>query len=252
MQKFTSSPMVFRPILGLLFLFCVAFVTSCDEETETLDFITGFDYFPVEQDFWLEYQVDSVLYSPLRTGGKDSVSVQVRETFGEIFIDNEGREAITIERRVRQNSNIDWNKITPTVWYVVRTEDQVERVEGELRFMKLIFPVFEGRTWDGNAFLNTDDTQLRDYRDWSYQYVQVAENTTVNDLNFIETLTVSQVDREDLVNKTFAIETYAKNVGLIKKEEWILKRNDTGTNDDWPQRAETGYLMIKTLTDYKQ
>ncbi|MGB1241411.1 MAG: hypothetical protein ACPG49_02745 [Chitinophagales bacterium] len=239
-------------LLCFLLLVCLGFVSSCDDETETLDFVTGFDYFPTETGFWLEYQVDSVIYSPLRTEGKDTVSLQMREVFGDVFIDNEGREAITIERLIRADESTDWNDVTPIIWYAVRTNDQVERVEGDLRFMKLIFPVFEGRTWDGNTFLNTADTRLRDYRDWNYEYIEVAGNTSLNGLNFPETLTVSQIDREDLVNKTFAIETYAKNIGLIKKEEWILKRNDTNSSDDWPQRAETGYLTISTLTDYKR
>ncbi len=237
---------------SILFVFCLALMTSCEEKTETLDLVKGLEYFPIEEGYWLEYQVDSVIYSPLRTGGKDTVSLQLREEFGDIFFDNEGREAITIERRVRNNTSKAWKDIIPTIWYAVRTEDQVERVEGDLRFMKLTFPVFEGRIWDGNTFLNTDDPQLRDYRDWHYEYIEVAANSSVNGLNFAETLTVSQIDREDLVNKTFAIETYAKDVGLIKKEEWILKRNDTNSSDDWPQRAETGYLTVTTLTDYKK
>lgn len=246
MTQFTYS------FFSICLIFCLTFLSSCEEKTETLDLVKGLEYFPIEEGYWQEYQVDSVIYSSLRTDGKDTVSVQLREEFGDIFFDNEGREAITIERRVRKNPNTAWQNITPTIWYAVRTDDQVERIEGDLRFMKLIFPVFEGRTWNGNTFLNTDDPQLRDYRDWNYEYIEVAANTTINGLDFAETLTISQIDREDLVNKTFAIETYAKNVGLIKKEEWILKRNDTNSSDDWPQRAETGYLTIITLTDYKR
>ncbi|MEZ4883102.1 MAG: hypothetical protein R3E32_00105 [Chitinophagales bacterium] len=248
MKKFSYSFLS----ISLLSIFCLIFVSSCEDKIETFDLAKGLEYFPTEQGFWLEYKVDSVLYSPLRTNGKDTVSMQMREVFGQVFFDNEGREAITIERYVRPNQSIAWKDVTPTIWYAVRTDDQVERVEGDLRFMKLIFPVFEGRIWDGNTFINTDDPRLRDYRDWNYEYIEVAGNASLNGLSFAETLTVSQIDREDLVNKTFAIETYAKNVGLIKKEEWILKRNDTNSSDDWPQRAETGYLTVITLTDYKQ
>lgn len=208
----------------LLSVGIIGLVVSCSEETETLNLDYGYDYFPIETGFWVTYQVDSVIYSSFAEGGVDTSSIELREDIVESFMDNEGRPAVTLERRIRpRNSQQAWENIIPTVWYMVRTEDRAERIEGNLRFMNLTFPVLESRKWAGNTYINTDATELAIYADWQYQYQEIGASRTINGLDFGETVRVIQNNYDDYVDKIYSEEVYAKGVGLVYKEQWILK-----------------------------
>jgi len=39
------------------------------------------------------------------------------------------------------------------VWYSVKTDKNVERVEENIRYIKLIFPIRNNAKWDGNALI---------------------------------------------------------------------------------------------------
>jgi len=232
-------------------LFLITF-TACEADIEPSDVDFGYDYFPMTPDRWIEYDVDSVMYSDFLTGGIDTLSYQVREEYSEPFEDIEGRDAITVKRYVRSDESTSWQNITPTVWYAVRDSQQVEWVAGSLRFIKLVFPIQANAKWAGNAYLNTDLDDLEDYENWQYTYNQVGESQMINSMSFDETTTVLQQDYEDLIYKSYSEEVYAKNVGLVYKEQWILRSDDSMGTDAWPHRAENGFLFTMKVTDYKQ
>ncbi len=240
----------FRLPLMAVILFCFL---SCGEETEELNLIAGYDYFPMTTGHWIEYQVDSVIYSNFLEGGKEERSVQLREVLGETFTDNENRTAITIERYVRMNENVDWEDIVPEIWYQVLTDEQAERMEGERRFMPLIFPMVEGRKWSGNRYLNTSASELAAFADWQYTYTEVEQPKTVNGLQFSATTTIMQNDySSNQIDKICSTETYAKGVGLVYKEQSILKANDSATPEPWPDRADSGFTVVIKVLDYKR
>lgn len=235
--------------IGLMVLFF-----SCSEEFETPKLDDGQNYFPFEPGFWIEYSVDTILYSVFASGGIDTLQYQVREEFGETFEDNEGRTAMTIKRYVRATESVPWNEIVPTIWYAVRTEDRAERIEGDLRFMKLVFPVADDRKWSGNSFINTELDELAVFNDWQYTYTETGQPQTINGLPFDSTLTVLQNDYEDLVEKLYSQEVYAKGAGLVYKEQWLLNLggNDINPAVPWPDRAERGEIVITRVIDYQR
>ena len=244
-----------KHLLSAFTLFVLFFAVSCSDETEDLNLEQGTDFFPMESGFWVTYKVDSFIHTRFAEGGIDTVSVELREVLGDEFIDNEGRAAITVERYVRNDENTDWEDVIPTIWYAVRTDKQAERMEGERRFLKLVFPMWDNRKWNGNAFLNTDgDPDLAAYANWQYKFTNIGEQANVGGMSFDNTATVIQNDYEDLVDKIYSEEVYAKNVGLISKREWLLNlgQNDIDPSVPWPERAELGTRVELTITDYKQ
>lgn len=241
-------------IAALLLVINLMSWTGCTEETEILNIDYGYNYFPTDSGHWITYEVDSVIYSTFLTQGVDTVHAEVREQFSTPFIDNEGREAITIERYTRYTDTLAWDKITPTVWYAVKDSQQAERMEGELRFINMVFPVTEGVKWYGNAQINTNQDNTANYANWHYQYQEVGTPLTLNGFTFPETTTILQNDYEDLVTKIYSREVYAENVGLVEKVRWILQlgSNDITSPLPWPQRAQRGFIVTMRLTDYKQ
>ncbi|OWY24180.1 hypothetical protein C7N43_05505 [Sphingobacteriales bacterium UPWRP_1] len=228
--------------------------SGCSSETEDLNLDYGYAYFPIDSGYWITYEVDSVLYSTFLTQGVDTVHAEVKELFSTPFTDNEGRQAITIERYTRYSDTIAWENIIPTVWYAVKDSQQAERMEGELRFQNMVFPVLDGLKWYGNAHINTNQDNTTNYAGWQYQYQQTGTPQTVNGFTFNQTTTVLQNDYEDLVTKIYSREVYARNVGMIEKERWILQlgSNDITSPLPWPQRAQRGFIVTMRITGYKQ
>lgn len=188
------------------------FVFSCKKDEIIKSYDIGKDYFPIDTGFWVEYQVDSIVWNDFypTTDDRfiDTFSFKIRELNESYFIDNEGKSALRIVRYKKTSDTIDW--FLKDIWYANKTEKTAERVEENERFIKLIFPIREGNTWKGNAF-NTWDA-------WDYEYQNVDEPLVLNAKSFDSTLVVLQNDQLNLISKNYSIEKYAKHIGLIYKE----------------------------------
>lgn len=248
---------------GAIFIMLGALqLQSCKNEIEEIDSVSNFDYFPMEVGHWVVYDIDSVIYSKFIENGKATRRCQLKEVYTDFFTDNEGRPAVRIERYIRHNPATNWDDIVPSVWYAVRDSQRAERIEGDLRFMKLVFPMYTNRTWAGNAYLDTGSPDLSTYANWQYRYEAVDAPYSVADtaLNgqlfshaFDSTATVLQQDNSNLVDKVYSNEVYAMNIGLIYKEQWVLNLGgkDIESPEVWPDRAERGYITIFKVLDWK-
>ena len=239
----------------LIALVLLSIFANCGKnETEEISIPYGFEYFPTDSNTYIIYQVDSVLYSSFATDGQDSVSWEVKEVWDTQFEDLQQKKARTLLRYQRPTgSNTDWASITPTVWYAVQDSGRAERMEGEERWVKLVFPIRDGATWDGSAYINTTDPTLTAYDGWKFTYSNINQPETINGQLFPETITVERSnDDENLVEKKLYKEIYAKGIGSVYKEEWVLNLggNDITTPLPWPQRAERGYTTTNKVLTY--
>jgi hypothetical protein len=196
----------------------IAFVlSSCSDKQKIIPY-TGFNYFQSEVGSWVIYDVDSIVYDGF-TNKVDTFRYQIKELVESEITDNAGRTALRIERFFRGNDTTDWQ--IAQVWSAVLTESSGERVEDNIRYMRLIFPVRRGRNWNGNAF-NTLGEQL-------YRYVETHQPEQINGLSFDSTLTVLQRDDFNLIETHKASEKYAAGMGMIYRE-WIdLKTEVNGS-----------------------
>ena len=191
--------------LVLIVLSC--FVASCKKDNNTPDPDMGYDYFSYTVGDYRIYQVDSTFYDDFL----DSiihVDKQVMEVFESVFPDAQGRTSIRVERYSRLSDTIEWS--LNDVWYATLTNFQAERIEENIRFVRLIFPVRKFSDWDGNAF-NIYDPQ-------SYEYVEVDEPYTNAYFSFDSTLTVEQAYTNNLLNEKNQYEIYARHIGLVYKK----------------------------------
>ncbi len=191
--------------LYLFILTVTLFYSSCKEEILDPPFL-GYEYFPNEAGIWVEYQVDSIRYDD--QFGHDTFNFELRETIESKFVDNEGRDAQRIERYKRGDSTANWQ--IKDVWYANLTSTTAEKVEENVRFVKLNFPLKLDRPWDGNIY-NTLDEQ-------EYEIIELNEPYSINGMNFDSTVTVLHIEFITLVSEDYSIEVYAKGVGLIHKK----------------------------------
>lgn len=171
----------------------------------------GYNYFPDKIGFYTVYNVDSVYYDSQLA---DTFKFQVKEKISEIFNDNENRPTLRIERYIKiYNPSIPYSAMAWTlrdVWMANKTPRTAEKVEENVRFIKLAFPVKKNQMWDGNA-QNTIGK-------WTYTYNFVDLPRTINSVVYDSVLEVKQKDESSIIEKRYYIERYARNVGMVYKQ----------------------------------
>lgn len=238
-------------------LFVVLCFTACETpEPELIAPDYPYEYFPTDSGRYCIYQVDSIVYN--ETFANDTSSWQVKEMVTDTFYDAEGRLNYTIERSRRLSAADAWEIMD--VWHAAYVNGNVEKVENNLRFIKLAHPVMNGIQWDGNAYLGgLDDipfdyecNRLSYYEGWDYQYQAVAESFSVNEMQFPNTVTVIQQGDSNLIWYDYAKEVFAEDVGLIYKEFYHYYTQDfTCPTCPWNERVECGYSVRMEIIEYQ-
>jgi len=225
-------------------------LSSCyDEDLSGIDL--GYDYFPVELGRYVTYEVDSSwqddIIGPIGSGQRSYVLRDINES---IFIDEGGREAIRVERRIFANNN--WG--IKDVWSRVVVPEYAEQNEENVIFLKHNFPVVEGKVWDGH--IRATPLSVQQYysainipTDWDYTYANVNEPYTIGGLTFDSTVTVIQIDRPAAFGITiFAKEVYAKHVGMVHKQ--LMVYNVQQDPDSPSGRDSIGYEFEMRAIDF--
>jgi hypothetical protein len=193
-----------------LWTLLVSAVAACKKEGTVPDL--GYGYFPDQVGKYVIYDVDSFYYDDF-TGLIDTSKFQLKEKIESVYQDNQGRPTLRLERSVRfYNPLIPYASIPWTlrdVWAANRTNTTAEKVEENVRYIKLAFPVKEGQVWNGNA-QNTGPEQ-------KYTYYFYDQARIIGGRLFDSVLQVNQHDQVDLIQKKLYVEKYAKNTGLVYK-----------------------------------
>jgi hypothetical protein len=188
---------------------------SCRKSEQYVSTNMYYSYYPVEVNSWIEYEVEEVFHTSF---GSDTIRYFLKEIITEDFTDDQGRNTQRIERFWKDS--LSGNYSLKDVWYSNVTNTTAEKVEENIRFTKLIFPISDSKSWDGNA-LNTMGT-------WEYELDSIHTEKTINSLYFDSTITVLQIDNVNPFQYQVASETYANHVGLIQKD-YINIDNEEGS-----------------------
>ncbi len=249
-----------------------AFLLSCNKsETEgpVIDDF-GYDFFPLEVGRSWEYEVDSVIYDPAVGGtAVDSSRAYIRELIADTLHDNTGQIWYRVERYYRRSDTLAWQ--VEKVLTLSRDEQRATRMEDNLRFTKLVFPVEAGKSWNGNAFF--DDTRtvfvagesISMFRNWQYRILEAGVPATINGMEFNDVIIIQNADNRYLNNfleLRLATEQYARNIGLIFREVHIWDTSCQvccgGNTEDgvcqslpWEERVEKGFSVRQRLIRYQ-
>ena len=212
--------------LILLFLFY-----SCKKDKVAAPIDLGYSYIPANVGHWVIYDVDSAA-TDVFNNKTNRYHYQIKELIESIFTDNQGRNTLRIERYKRDNVNPTWKIID--VWFANKTTSTYERVEENIRFIKLTFPVLYGNQWNGNSFT--------EYPPQYYSYIAVDVPSILNGIKYDSILTVLQQPKDSsLVSGDYAYEQYARNVGLIFKKFYQFSK--TSVYGDTSQYVDYTYTI---------
>lgn len=213
----------------------------------------GYAYAPAVLGKYIVYDVDSTIYDDFNN---DTVyyKYRIKEKLEENYIDNQGRQAIRLVRYIKMfdstvsYDNMPW--IVKDVWVYTKTNTTLEVVEEDVRFTKLVFPVAEKVTWNGNAH-NT-------IGEWEYKYAYIDNQESINGITFDKVLQVTQKDDKgiNVIHREYFIEKFAKDIGLVYKEIKDLYSNtptiDSITHQVVPveQRITKGVIYKMTYISH--
>lgn len=192
-------------------------VSSCKKNDTPIEPPSSYDYFPTRTGHWVIYDVDSIVHRDNDGNTDDSVDYfvfQIKELITGTFTDGEGRPTQRLERYHRPNDSADW--VLTEVWTQTLVTNRAERVEDNIRYIRLAFPINSTITWDGNAF-----NQLGE-EDYSYEYFHIPD--TLAGLSFDSTLSVLQIDNDNFIERIYAEEKYAVHVGRMYKVNQNLQK----------------------------
>lgn len=194
-------------------------IQSCKDTNDSDEnLVPGYSYFPMQVG-------DSLIYD-VQVYDKDlnevDSSYQLLERVESAFEDNEGRPTFRLERYVRTDESAPWSIFK--VWTANLTISSAEKKEDNVIYIKLVFPLKDNVEWNGNnknIYANDDD--LEDYRMTSLN-VPLSLGT----LSFDSSLTVTQLNLDNILDSRYYIEKYAAGIGMVYKEQTDSLQNNSG------------------------
>lgn len=207
--------------------------------------LLGLDYYPKTKGKFIEYDVDSTVYIEIP---KSSIQYKyrIKEKIADSYLDNEGQPAIRLERYIKKYSSTKpYDSIPYTikeVWMVNATDKSIQIVEGNVRYTKLIFPVQESASWDGNA-KNT-------IGEWQYTYDYIDKAETINNKSLNSVLLVKQYFLPTEISYKSYNEKYAKGIGLVYRQIIDVISNTVVAGVNILDRIDKGIIYKQQLVNY--
>lgn len=204
---------------------------------------------PINEGYWVEYQVDSVFYK--KSSLDTAVSIEqntsyIKEVIGNKISQFGNENEFEIEVYVKKNRNDEY------VFYkknsIKRINSMIIHNRSNLQFISLVFPIAENTSWKGNQLIQTTD-DLAYMSDWKYLYKNVNQPVTVLNNTFTQSVMIQKANDENAIEKLWVYDYYANNVGLVFSVESNLKKQNV--LNDWTQ-PENGYTITKQIIDWKK
>ena len=214
--------------LNQLFLFVIALLAlagaGCKKTNDNTVFTTYSQFINLKPGKVIVYRLDSIVTKSFGTGFI-TATYTVKDSVGSAITDNTNRTAYRIFRFQYDPTLRRW-KPTNTFSYTP-TENTLEFVENNFRYVKLVNPVSEERSWMGNNFVSGPVFHQNSFfQSWRFIYKGVNLPKQVGTFNLPKTLTVVQYD--SLENKAFnkfnfatydkGYEIYADTIGLVYRD----------------------------------
>jgi len=231
---------VFSIVKKLFYLlFISSLIISCKKNDSTATVDSTNNFFPVDIGHTWIYDVDSIGYDD-NTGATvidSSHHYQYKETITENFIDAEGKPAQRLSRFYRKNDSDTW--VSANNWVISRDNLRAQKIQENIRFVKLVFPLKVTSFWDGNMFNNFGaDTYFVDDFD---------QPATVNGVYYDKTLKVRRDSAVNAIEEIRQFEIYARNIGLIYFQSDSINTQPIDTTSMTKSRGFRYYLKLKSF-----
>ncbi len=190
-----------------LFLLTAVMAVACSKPAaDTTPVDLGYNYYPLATGDTRVYHVDSIVYDN-NSGFTtiDTFTYFYKETVGEIFTDLAGKQNRMIHRYFRWSDTLPWTEANTSTALI--NELQVQRVDENTRFVKLVFPPEKAKIWNGNMF-NALPPE-------NWQITALDEQVKVGSITYPQTMQVVQKNEINFIEEIVRYERYARNIGMV-------------------------------------
>lgn len=255
-QCFKTYPLSIA-LFGVLLLTAL---TGCESKSEFETPLPrlGSTYMPLSIGKFIEYEADSIIYDPQpnKVIKIDTIRFWSRDVITDSLRDASGQLTYTIEHFERKDTTQTWQ--IKRVWSAAHAVDYVERSEENLRYLKMPQIFQEKTNWNAHVFINTDleikvadEAILPFSKRWFFNIESFGKAETLNNQIYSDVLTIKgQIDTRIFNERRYTLEKYAKGIGLIFKEIYILDSQNINTSLSWEQRAERGFILRLKATRF--
>lgn len=225
-------------------LFVLLASYACQEvviEQSTTD-AYDYSYFPLDSGFYKEYQMESIVID-VPSEIYDTSNFYLKEIFTGYHIDAGGDSVMRIERLYRDSLYKEWEPYG--VWTAKLVGNKAIQTEENLKLVKMVFPLDNGLSWEGNS-MNRNDTLLQ----YPYEVTVIDSVELIGELAFDSVLTIKHRFKESLVDKIDDYEKYAYGVGLVYKQQVDLYTDIIDPEIPIEDRLKTGSSLFMQIIDY--
>jgi hypothetical protein len=209
---------------------------------------TGTAYFPLRVGSFWSYSVSETSITQL--GGQVNTLYELKIEVIDSIPAAEGIVYV-FQRTRRTNPSLPWTTIQ--TWSARKDAFSAVLQEGNTPFVKLSFPLTEGKTWNGNALNSlggTEKCQNGTFACDNYEVTNLFNRFESTGIAFDDTVTVIENNEDDpIVMKDVRQSVYAKAIGLVYMEATILEYCTVG-DCIGKQIVENGSIVKQTIKSY--
>jgi hypothetical protein len=155
-QQLKPNKAYFAVMRRIFILFLSVLGMSCSEEMSDISLDQGYDFLPLEIGQFRLYDVEEIVYAVFEP---DTSQYYLKEVIADSLVSGDG----TVRYLINRYTGVDSANLTlDSVWSVRKLENSAVFTENNRDYVKLVFPVEAGKTWDGNAY-NTLEVQNYNY-----------------------------------------------------------------------------------------
>ena len=206
------------------------------------------DYFPLKVGAFWVYDVFETFISQVngQMGSVYELKVQVSDS-----IQSSNQVTYVMHRFKRSDASQAWTPME--TWSSRKSQFQVVLQEANISYVKLEFPLVDGKSWNGNAFNNLGGTDLcldGAFACENYVVANLAKQFEGTGVSFDNSVTIFENnDNDPIVKQDIRKSVYAKSVGLVYYEVTILEYCTVG-GCIGKQIVENGSVLKQTLKEY--
>ena len=240
----------------------ILFVLACDKPQIQEPFDTGSQYFPVSNIEYLEYVIDTLSFDPV--GQCQILELESRTQARFRYADSLHIFSDTLRL-------VHWEQYDSAAgkwehrenWMLRKNSNLASLSRNNLQLLKMKFPLLKDQVFQPTQFIDPETEivvngeTIKAFRFWEAQVLSLDQAETLGQMTFDEVLTIQYVHLDSEIEYRYGLEKYAKGIGLIYREEWIMDTQCCGNILDcrgvaWKDKAEKGYFTIMHLTEYKR
>jgi len=192
------------PFMKWIMILAITSFVSCKKDAKNETYDLGYDYFPIDSGWVRTYSVDSISYND-NTQSIDTFHFILKEINSGIIQGHTLSGHLEILRLVQPDSSLFF--VPRNSCYVLQTENNLQRVDENIRTVKLIFPIGNIKTWDGNL-LNGNGKK-------TFQLQSNSTNFNNGDTLFANCATVIEAQASNVIENILIKSVYCKGLGLV-------------------------------------